>query len=751
MNLSMITSVMQKLEDIIMGIFAVIPQVIYFLYASVASLLDLLQMVMRKLAGLDVYYVANSTSGQMTEVQGDILKDFVEGILGINKGYSALSTVFWSILVFAVIVLVLATIFAIIKAQYNYDNQKSHPFKIIGTSLKALATMAITPLVVLFGVYINEILLKSLDTITAPNPTTSISAVFEGEAIPNIKAGQKSSDPGNVYYANYDIYAVNEWTNTTTFSGLLFDLMANSCNRVRSGNYTAGKTASNNDWDNCDIFYANLDDSSARQEKVATQIDYAFKNSIRLNNRITVNYTNKREASSVIASTLTYGPSAAFAAGLLSVNAFSKFNVGLVWYYYNLWGANYLLGFAGIITILTLLINIVFGLMKRLVFCVALFMVNAPVAAITPLDGGNGFKSWRKTMISYFISAYGATLGLNLFFLILPTLQNISFFNIVILDKIMDILIIFAGLTMVKKLTKLISSFIGAADLNDEGQKTKKAAGTIATSAARRTLGAARLGVSLGKYAMTGGVFGSSVGKMISSAHYKRKAKKELIEEFKAGGMSEKTAKKNLRLSKDEVANRVAALKQTKANKAKKLSRFTGNSKFTKFLGTNAGQMILSYTGIAPGRLEESNVDPELDEKGQVKTDASGNPIMMTPEQTKLTRGKKRIIKAKDGLIDLSGTTIKAIGRIANLNEVYAGLKKKGVVDDGKLVIQDILQVGGIKVEGDNKYLATEKQQKKYQKKQNEKLTKEMNETADYSAQAAAEVFKIAQIIRGKP
>ena len=144
-------TVFKKIENIILGIFAIIPQVIYFLYTSVASLLDVCQMLIRKLAGLDVYYVANSTTGQYTEKQRDILKEFIEGILGINKQYSALSTVFWALVIFAVIVLVIATILAIIKAQYNYDSEKSSPMKIIGNSLKSLATIAITPLIASFS------------------------------------------------------------------------------------------------------------------------------------------------------------------------------------------------------------------------------------------------------------------------------------------------------------------------------------------------------------------------------------------------------------------------------------------------------------------------------------------------------------------------------------------------------------------------------------------------------------------------
>ena len=101
---SMLGDIWTKLGDIVAGFFAIIPQALYFLYASVASLLDMFQYVFRKLAGLDVYYVDG------TEQSGDMVVGLIEGLLGINQQYSALSTVFWSMIIFGVIVLFLMTI-----------------------------------------------------------------------------------------------------------------------------------------------------------------------------------------------------------------------------------------------------------------------------------------------------------------------------------------------------------------------------------------------------------------------------------------------------------------------------------------------------------------------------------------------------------------------------------------------------------------------------------------------------------------
>ena len=44
-GLSMFGSILTKIGDIIAGFFAIIPQALYFLYASIASLLDMFQYV----------------------------------------------------------------------------------------------------------------------------------------------------------------------------------------------------------------------------------------------------------------------------------------------------------------------------------------------------------------------------------------------------------------------------------------------------------------------------------------------------------------------------------------------------------------------------------------------------------------------------------------------------------------------------------------------------------------------------------
>lgn len=530
--------IMQNLVDFITGFFAFIPQIVYFFYTSAASLLDVLQYLVRKLAGLDVYYV----NGVRTS--GDIVTDFLKGIVGINKStaYSALSTVFWSLVIFGVILLILTSIVSIIKAHYNYDANKSNPFTILRGALKSLATMAIVPIVAIFGVYLSQILLMTLDQITSPTSATALSATFEQEAVNKFASASytsKSSDNdtetgedekkiGDVY-TRYDYFSAGGYTKTPTFSGMMFRVAAYNCNRVRSGYYTANDGASNTYWDNMGVFYVQNNDANPH-EVIAAQIDYAFVNNLKFKDEYVhkkVDVDGKTE-SDWLSTSLRWGVSATFSAGLYNVKSFSKFNVGLVFYYYDLWSFNSILGFAGVFLSAVTLGNIVFGLMGRLIQVVALFIVYPAFIGIMPLDDGSAFGKWRKEFMSNILMAFGAIVGMNIFFLILPFFNELSFFNVALLDGIANMIIILAGLTMVKTFMTFLSGAIGGGDANSTGANLRTETTNAAMKGMSGTLKASGLGVKIAGAGIKGAATGvAAIGRKAGEGASKHKIAKE--------------------------------------------------------------------------------------------------------------------------------------------------------------------------------------------------------------------------------
>lgn len=649
----LLASLWTKIGDIVAGFFAIIPQAMYFLYTSLASIIDLCQFIFRKLAGLETYYYNDNIKS------GDILIDFIEGVLGINKQYSALNTVFWSLVIFGVIVLTLMTILTLIKAQYNYDSEKSSPSYIIRKSVKAIFTMALVPLCTLFGLYLSQAMFKALDTITSNNAESQINEVFETDAINNFS--YSTSENGSKIYSSYDFFNEREWCTNFTFSGYLFEICSEDANRVRYGSYTPNGGG----WDNMGVFYTNVADVGQAREIVANQIDFAFKNNLTLNSRKTVSISGD-EASAAIGSSLAYGPSAGFAAGLINVKGFSKYNVGLVWSYYNLWAFNFLLAFIGVAACISLFSSLLFGLFTRILFSVVLFMVYSPIVGIMPFDDGNAYKEWQKQFISYLLSAYTSVFAVNILFILLPAFFSIAFFNIDFLDGIVRLLIMIAGLTMAKRFVAIFSNFLGAQNIDELGQASKKSASAPTMKAVGMT---ARLGGAA--------LFSRNVANLIKtkSAPYISKMGEKIGETKLAQKVVKSKAGRKIAQISSQIGLKLTHASQGINNFGKKVKNVTkrvAKNPVIKSIGKLGASMI--------GLPVDPHRDDEYEDWTNPATGETEQVLKQTDEERK--RGAPRVRKPKMGallknqLLDVSGASFKAIGNLLGLKDAFDKLYK---------------------------------------------------------------------------
>lgn len=729
----LIASWFQKIVEFIAGFFAFIPMTVYFIYTSICSLLDMFQYLIRKLAGLDVYYIDG------VEQQGDLLVSFVKGILGIGDGsanYSTLSTVFWSLIIFSVILLVLTTIIAIIKAHYNYDSKKSQPMAIISNSIKAIFTMVLVPIVTVFGLMMSEIVLRYLDELTSASSGTNITTLYGSHANELKKVGQTRD--GLPLYASFDCFGFGGATSTTTFSGTMFKIAAYDCNRVRTGSFST-KSSSNGSWQDFNLFLGNS------REEIGNKIDEAFASRLTVNTPRTCG-TGGGD-SWILLSAYLVGGGAAFGLGLINVSTFSKYNVGLVYYYYNLWTYNYFLGFAGMAACFTLMINIVFGLMTRLIQCLALFLIYSPMIGIIPLDGGNAYKNWKKEFISNILMAYGAVIGMNLFFLILPFLYEISFFNSLILDRIMSMLFIIAGLSLIKKFMKLLSGFIGAADANETGKDVAESVKSVGMKAGVATLGAVGVGVGAGVLMAKGyKAMGKGVGRLgtkifgTKEERIKKKEDKVLNKALEMGGEEGNKYLDDWAKKQEKRAARKEKMKAA-GGTAKKVLKVTGLT----LAGAGA---VLALGPLAIGVLSKKGTKKvqqpvyKTDKDGKVMKDEKGQPIIMKDKDNKdMYVEKEEVDKLAGfkalgkGLLDMTGSTMKLAGDITGISSLLKAFGEAGGIDKAKETAVKFGQgIGKIETGEDGKaknipkWLQTkaqgEAEEKEALKKQQEAVTK---------------------------
>lgn len=515
--------------DFFKELLNLIPKLVYLLYTAFISLIDLLQLLFRKLAGLDVYYVNGEPIG------GDLVTNFIQGILGIGSrygsssdfadrtDYSALSTVFWSFVIFGLVVCFVSTLIAIFKSHYTYNEKSAKgPMPIVASAGKAVINMVAVPLIVVLGLWLSQAILTALDSFTSTT-SDSIVSIFGTDAEGNSNAEQllepvEYRQNGVTYqtYLYYDMfgYTANIWytdalswvgdriedvlevvtayqpteedmarvaARTQTFSGSIFKVAAYNANRVRSGEYVTSDDYVNSNITGFGGGGLTLFTDYTNTEEAANMVDTAFANFLHLQNTYEVSYnTLPRERYFLNFTTDT-------------VSSFSKFNVGLVWYYYDLWDFNFIVGFGAAIVCIVIFFNIILGLMTRFFLSIILFLVMPPLAGLAPLDGGKAFGSWRETFMKQVLMAYGAVVGMNLILLLLPFINNIDFFNVPIADLIVQVMFIIVGLITIKTAISILSSVIGAEDANKTGDAINKEVGAVAGKAASMTVGAAKI------------------------------------------------------------------------------------------------------------------------------------------------------------------------------------------------------------------------------------------------------------------
>ncbi len=467
----------------------VLPKLVYLLYACLASAVDALQALVRKLAGLDYYYQTINGNADLV-VSTDPLTEFIYGILGFGDSapvYEALNTVFWSFAIFGLIVLAVSTMVAIIKSHYNEDSSQTSPWKYLYTAGKAIVSFAIMPVVVVLGLQITSFVLRTLDNITAGSGTTGEVQEMFGVQVTNAMLQeqeityQASGDSGedNYTYSNYDLFGSGAPSTTTTFSGMLFSAASYSSNRVRSGAYsieqarnliTSGEMNLLGDENNPS--YTALVSNDERREFIADQVDYLFQNNIYLSS----SYSYSQLVSNATGVVNVWeGVSDMWAPS--SITNFTKYNVSIIWIFYDLWQFNYIVGFVGVLTAFAIMISVVLGLMTRLIKGAALFLVYPALLGLAPMDNFKAFKSWGTNFMQQLMMAFGSIIGINLLLLILPYVQTINFFNIPVVDVIVQLVMLITGLLMAKDFIGLVNGFVGGADAVSAGDPMKSSIG----------------------------------------------------------------------------------------------------------------------------------------------------------------------------------------------------------------------------------------------------------------------------------
>lgn len=517
MDLVFIAGIAEKIRTWFQGFFgavlSIIPKTFYFLCTLVFQVLDLLQLLVRKLAGLDVVYYSSEifagTGGGTSEPQsGDIVLEFIETIF--MKPNSILSNIFWALIVLALILLIISTFVAVLRSEYSATDSKSaSKGRIIGRAFKAIASFAIVPIVCFFGVFMANVVLQALDTISAGSSSSQLSYTYEtpgeGGNTTSISSmfEQKTTSTGQDTYISYNFWGDSSGdgnnipTSSTPISGLIFKAAAFKANRIRYDNTFRSNVS------NPAVGAGVFNNFGSDFEQAATLMDECFANAYELKNAVGLTTEPFKDTHM-----FPFGGDNFIGNHVDTIKVFDKNNVQDVWYFYDLWQFDFILGIAAVVVCAKLLVYLVFGLMKRIFELVVLFLIAAPIASIMPIDDGEALKKWRQKFVSKVLSAYAPIVGLNLFFVILPIVTSIKYFNIALLDAIVNMFFTIVGLIMVKDLIQTLSELIGADNALKAGQdmagevgQTLAKVGQLAAAPAGMAVKGAKMGIKAAKWA----------------------------------------------------------------------------------------------------------------------------------------------------------------------------------------------------------------------------------------------------------
>ena len=130
--------------------------------------------------------------------------------------------------------------------------------------------------------------------------------------------------------------------------------------------------------------------------------------------------------------------------------------------YYDLSEMNFVVGILGGLVMLVMFVISSVTFIQRIFDIILLYIVSPISVSTIPLDEGNRFRVWKDMLISKILGAYGIILVMNLFFLIMPQVNRMTFFNNSFENGLVYILFLIGGAFAITKANLVISQLCGS-------------------------------------------------------------------------------------------------------------------------------------------------------------------------------------------------------------------------------------------------------------------------------------------------
>lgn len=393
----------------------------YNISLFILNLIDYVQVLFRALAGINDGDIKLKLSSGGDD--GDLLIQLIQS--------EDVKNVFLSMCIVGVFLLVITTIFQIIKVEYTTEGAKNAKGPILNKAFKGLCNMIMIPALCICGVFIGNRVLELLDIATKPDENSTIAGqLFVAAA-------------GDAFYEekDFEVYVSSPEPAFATLQ-LLVQIFPIVWNSARDA-------------------WGDVDSSSG-------EAGDPQKDGYTIDDKYIVEHTfNKDTVESQFSQ---------------NAEGYSYYNIANVTSYYNISKINYLLLiFGGCILIKTLYFTC-FGMIVRLYQCGMLFIISPAVIGMTPINEG-GLGKWRSDFIGSAISAYGVVLAMNIYLILVKVLLSIEFtfegkgtyyFGAGVMEGLLKCVIVIGGALYIEKFSGQIGGYFGAKDALAQGKDMEK-------------------------------------------------------------------------------------------------------------------------------------------------------------------------------------------------------------------------------------------------------------------------------------
>ncbi len=440
---------------------------LYHISIFMLSIIDFIEMCFRAFAGLD----NDGASGLRLSIDGksgDILIQMLTSREVLD--------IFFATAIVGVFLLIITTIFSMIKVEYTTEGANNSKSGIIAKSLKSLCNMLIIPLLVIFGVVIGNQVLGLIDTATGGGDGNKISGNLWVTGATNAMFATSNPILEEVPEINGTLISINT-TYTTAYLGLAgsYALQESFKKTVNDIGNIWGASTKFMEVVNSVSFMGPLDDGSLHVNPNRGNIESGFRNVER---------------------------------------GYRYYNMLNVTTHYNILEVNYFVIILASTVIIKNLYQCCFGLIDRLYRCTALFIIMPIVVGMTPVK--DSLSKWRGDFIGRALAAYGVVISMNLFFTIASVLLSIdidfmgtgagSFFGNLFMKGLIQMTLVVVGCTFINKLAGDMGSYFGGTDLRATGESVEGDAKKTVQDATAGIRKGIQIGGVVAKTIATGGM-----------------------------------------------------------------------------------------------------------------------------------------------------------------------------------------------------------------------------------------------------